>query len=100
MKFSPNLERKIRLYSAAKTWAGMKGGMKGTLKGAKWGAILAPGNLIAAGLGHYKTALGITAAGALIGGGIGFKNGRDSALNKYIRVSDFRERKGHPDRFY
>ena len=23
-----------------------------------------------------------------------------SALNKYIRVSDFRERKGHPDRFY
>lgn len=29
MKFSPNLERKIRLYSAAKNWAGIKGGMKG-----------------------------------------------------------------------
>ena len=88
MKFSPNLERKIRLYSAAKTWAGIKGGMKGALKGAKWGAILAPGNLIAAGLGHHKTALGITAAGALIGGGIGFKKGRDSALNKYKYETD------------
>lgn len=80
---------KLKKFSAAgREWAGFKGGMKGALKGAKWGAILAPGNLIAAGLGHKKTALGITAAGSIIGGGIGFKLGRDSGISEYKYKND------------
>lgn len=77
-----------KFSSAGREWAGFKGGMKGALKGAKWGAILAPGNLIAAGLGHPKTALGITAAGSVIGGGIGFKLGRDSGISEYKYKND------------
>ena len=80
---------KLKKFSTAgREWAGFKGGMKGALKGAKWGAILAPGNLIAAGLGHPKTALGITAAGSLVGGGIGFKLGRDSGISEYKYKND------------
>lgn len=75
-------------HNYGKTWEGVKGGMKGALQGAKWGAILAPGNLIAAGLGHPKTALGITAAGSLVGGGIGFKLGRDSGISEYKYKND------------
>lgn len=82
-------QKKEKEFSTAgREWAGFKGGMKGALKGAKWGAILAPGNLIAAGLGHPKTALGITAAGSLVGGGIGFKLGRDSGISEYKYKND------------
>ena len=80
---------KLKKFSSAeREWAGFKSGMKGALKGAKWGAILAPGNLIAAGLGHPKTALKITAAGSIIGGGIGFKLGRDSGISEYKYKND------------
>lgn len=82
-------QKKEKEFSTAgREWAGFKNGMKGALKGAKWGAILAPGNLIAAGLGHPKTALGITAAGSLVGGGIGFKLGRDSGISEYKYKND------------
>ena len=82
-------QKKEKEFSTAgREWAGFKGGMKGALKGAKWGAILAPGNLIAAGLGHPKTALGITAAGSLVGGGIGFKLGRNSGISEYKYKND------------
>lgn len=73
---------------AGREWAGFKSGMKGAMTGAGWGAVLAPGNLIAASLGHPKTALGITAAGSLIGGGIGFKLGRDSGISEYKYKND------------
>ena len=85
-RFSVGVEKEFS--AAGREWAGFKGGMKGALKGAKWGAILAPGNLIAAGLGHPKTALGITAAGSLVGGGIGFKLGRDSGISEYKYKND------------
>ena len=80
---------KLKKFSmTGKEWAGFKSGMKGALKGAKWGAILAPGKLTALGLGHPKTALGITAAGSLVGGGIGFKLGRDSGISEYKYKND------------
>lgn len=82
------LKKQKDFSAAGREWAGFKSGMKGALKGAKWGAILAPGNLIAAGLGHPKTALGITAAGSLVGGGIGFKLGRDSGISEYKYKND------------
>ena len=39
-------------------------------------------------IGHPKTALGITAAGSLVGGGIGFKLGRDSGISEYKYKND------------
>ena len=80
---------KLKKFSmTGKEWAGFKSGMKGALKGAKWGAILAPGKLISLKLGHPKIALGITAAGSLVGGGIGFKLGRDSGISEYKYKND------------
>lgn len=67
---------------------GVKGGMKGALQGAKWGAILAPGNLTAAAFGKKKLALGLTGAGAAVGAYIGGKNGYNNAVNSWKYKND------------
>ena len=62
--------------------------MKGALTGAKWGAILAPGNLTAAAFGKKKLALGLTGAGAAVGAYIGGKNGYKNAVNSWKYEND------------
>lgn len=85
---------------SSKTWEGIKGGMKGAGSGALWGAVLAPGNLIAAATDHPKTALGLTglgaAAGAYIGGKKGYKNAVDSW--KYEHDSEYKKKKDEENR--
>lgn len=75
-------------HNYGKTWEGVKGGMKGALQGAKWGAILAPGNLTAAAFGKKKLALGLTGAGAAVGAYIGGKNGYNNAVNSWKYKND------------
>ena len=74
---------KRKLFSFKRTMAGIKGGLKYVPKGMKIGAIVAPGNGIAYLAGKKKLAAGITAAGALTGGGLGYMLGRKEALDKY-----------------
>lgn len=73
---------------SSKTWEGIKGGLKGAGSGAKWGAILAPGNLTAAAMGKPKIALGLTGAGAAIGAYIGGKSGYQNAVNSWKYKND------------
>lgn len=82
-----------------KTWEGIKGAVKGAGTGAKWGAILAPGNLTALALGHPKVALGITGAGAAIGAGMMAKEGWENGRNqwKYDHDPEYKKKKDAED---
>lgn len=73
---------------SSKTWEGIKGGLKGAGSGAKWGAILAPGNLTAAAMGKPKIALGLTGLGAATGAIIGAKTGYDEAVDSWKYKND------------
>lgn len=73
--------------------AGLKGAVKGGMKGALWGAVLAPFNILALSCEKYKAAAGLTAAGAVVGAGIGGTLGYNSATKKF----DFDEKMKTPE---
>ena len=70
-----------KIYS--KFTSSLGGAIKGAGKGALWGAVLAPGKIIAAKHDKWKLAAGIAGAGALIGAGIGAKSGWNSGKSKW-----------------
>lgn len=82
------LRQKLYNDRSGRFWAGTKGALKGAGKGALWGAVLAPGKIIAARHDKWKLAAGITGAGALIGAGIGAKSGWKSGINDYKYNND------------
>ena len=81
---------------AGRFWAGTKEAIKGAASGAKWGAILVPGNMLAALAGKYKLAAKITLAGAAVGAGVGgylgYNKGVDDyKLNEKLKTPEGRE---------
>ena len=75
--------RQKNCSTAGRVWAGTKGAVKGAASGAKWGAILAPGNMLAALIGKYKLAAKITLTGAAIGAGFGGYLGYNKGVDDY-----------------
>ena len=71
-----------KTYSS-RFWMGTREALKGAGKGAVYGAVLAPGKIIAHKKGKDKLALGIAGTGAVIGGIIGGKMGYKKGVHNY-----------------
>ena len=73
----------LRQKTYSKFTSSLGGAIKGAGKGALWGAVLAPGKIIAAKHDKWGLAAGIAGTGALIGAGIGAKSGWNSGKSKW-----------------
>lgn len=71
-----------KAYSS-RFWMGTREALKGAGKGAVYGAVLAPGKIIAHKKGKNKLALGIAGTGAVIGGVIGGRLGYKKGVYNY-----------------
>ena len=83
----------LRQKEYGKVWEGTKKALKYGGVGAVYGAVLMPGKIIAMKKNKPKVALGLAGAGAIIGGGIGAREGYKSGVDKWKYENDPEYRK-------